>query len=256
MSVEIPQVNILGMNLNAVNIPRTLKIIERWLEECQSRYICLANVYAVTESQHDENLRHIYNHADLVTPDGMPLVWLSRLRGFSQVRRVYGPDLLREFCKISRNKGYRHFFYGGMPGVAERLVQHLQKQFPGLAIAGIYSPPFRQLTASEEQHIVDLINKSHPHIVWVGLGAFKQEKWMYRHVEKLHHPVLIGVGAAFDFISREKKQAPLWMQRVGLEWLFRLFSEPKRLWRRYLINNPWFVILLLRQFLKRKKTSN
>ncbi len=185
----------------------------------------------------------------MTTPDGMPLVWLSRLHGRRHVSRVYGPDLLIAVCQESIRAGYRHFFYGGAEGVPEALAAALLRRFPGLVVAGTYSPPFRPLTPEEDEQIVAMIDRARPDIVWVGLGAPKQEYWMAEHVGRLEAPVMVGVGAAFDFHSGRKKQAPRWMQRSGLEWLFRLLTEPRRLWRRYLINNPLFLWLVALQLL-------
>jgi N-acetylglucosaminyldiphosphoundecaprenol N-acetyl-beta-D-mannosaminyltransferase len=176
-------------------------------------------------------------------------VWLSRLRGFRDVERVYGPDLLLACCDHSRVIGYRHFFYGGGPGVPELLSERLRARFPGLSVAGGFSPPFRELTPDEDAECVHRINAAHPDIVWVGLGTPKQERWMAEHRATLDAAVLIGVGAAFDFHAGLKRQAPRWMQRSGLEWLFRLLAEPRRLWRRYLRNNPLFVWHVLLQSL-------
>jgi N-acetylglucosaminyldiphosphoundecaprenol N-acetyl-beta-D-mannosaminyltransferase len=156
-------------------------------------------------------------------------------------------------CEHSIQKGYRHFLYGGNPTVPEKLAQNLTQGFAGLNIVGTYSPPFRQLTPEEDQQIVEMINQADPHIVWVGLSTPKQERWMADHIGRLTAPVLIGVGAAFDFHAGLKKQAPRWMQRSGLEWLFRLITEPRRLWKRYLINNPLFVILIIAQALRIKR---
>ena len=178
----------------------------------------------------------------------MPLVWISRLRGHSGVERVYGPDLMLACCEASVAKGYRHFFYGGAGGVPEQLSERLQKRFPGLQIAGQWSPPFRELTTLEEAEMVERINAAQPDIVWIGLSTPKQERWMARYVGRISAPVLIGVGAAFDMHAGVKKQPPRWMQRSGLEWLFRLGAEPRRLWRRYLINNPLFAWRLLLQW--------
>jgi N-acetylglucosaminyldiphosphoundecaprenol N-acetyl-beta-D-mannosaminyltransferase len=228
---------------------QTLEAIDEWVMQRQPHYVCVTNVHVVMECQYAETLRQTLNTADLVTPDGMPLVWVSRLRGFSQTERVAGPDLILEVCQRSVSKGYRHFLYGGPPGVPERLAKHLGQQIPGLQVCGTYSPPFRELTPQEDEQVIQLINGANPDIVWVGLGAPKQEYWMRRHVGLLTAPVMIGVGAAFDLHSGLKKRAPRWMQRWGLEWLFRLLSEPKRLWRRYLIFNPAFVVLALLQLL-------
>jgi N-acetylglucosaminyldiphosphoundecaprenol N-acetyl-beta-D-mannosaminyltransferase len=172
--------------------------------------------------------------------------------GFRHVERVYGPDLMLAVCEHSAKRGYRHFFYGGAPGVTEKLAVQLRSRFPGLQVAGTYSPPFRPLTPEEDREVVERINSSQPDIVWVGIGAPKQERWMAEHVGRLCAPVLIGVGAAFDFHGGLKKQAPRWMQKSGLEWSFRLMSEPRRLWRRYLVNNPFFLWLIFLQALGRK----
>jgi N-acetylglucosaminyldiphosphoundecaprenol N-acetyl-beta-D-mannosaminyltransferase len=226
-----------------------LRTIEAWILRRESHYVCVTGVHGVMESQRDEVLRRIHNAAGLVTPDGMPLVWLSRLMGFRPVERVYGPDLMLELCERSAKHGYRQFFYGGAPGIAEKLALRLQSRFPSLKVSGFYSPPFRPLTPEEDKAEVELINATKPHILWVGLSTPKQERWMAEHMAWLHTPVLIGVGAAFDFHAGIKRQAPRWMQRTGLEWLFRLLMEPRRLWRRYLINNPLFLWLVLLQLL-------
>jgi N-acetylglucosaminyldiphosphoundecaprenol N-acetyl-beta-D-mannosaminyltransferase len=232
---------------------QALSIIDRWIAHRQQHYVCVTGVHGVMESQRDEGLRRIHNDAGLVTPDGMPLVWLSRLHGHSHVGRVYGPDLMLALCEHSLSKGYNHFFYGGGEGVPELLANNLQRRFRGLRIVGGYSPPFGLLSDAEDERIVEAINEADPDIVWIGLSTPKQERWMTEHVGRLTAPVLIGVGAAFDFHAGLKKQAPRWMQRSGLEWLFRLAAEPRRLWRRYLVNNPLFVVLMLQQALGLKR---
>lgn len=247
--MDIPRENVLGVGISAINMQVVLEVIDGWIRSRDSHYVCVTGVHGVMESQRDEGLRSIHNAAGLVTPDGMPLVWLSRLRGHRHVSRIYGPDLMLTLCNHSVPQGYRHFLYGGATRVPEKLGQNLRDRFSGIKIAGMFSPPFRPLTTEEDAHIVHMINASKPDIVWVGLSTPKQERWMAEHVTKLDAPVLIGVGAAFDFIAGLKKQAPFWMQRSGLEWLFRLITEPRRLWRRYLINNPLFVWLILKQSL-------
>jgi N-acetylglucosaminyldiphosphoundecaprenol N-acetyl-beta-D-mannosaminyltransferase len=207
------------------------------------------------ESQHDEQLRRIHNDAGLVTPDGMPLVWLCRLKGQRGVERVYGPDLMLALCARSESVGYRHFFYGASPAVLDALTKRLLGRYQTLIVAGTYSPPFGQLHPSEDDLIVERIKQASPDIVWVGLSTPKQERWMADHVERLGVPVLIGVGAAFDFHSGFKRQAPRWMQRTGLEWFFRLCSEPRRLYRRYLINIPLFVLYLAQDALKLRRST-
>ncbi len=252
--MTIARVNILGVGISAVNMPTVLQTIEAWIDRHESRYVCVSPVHSIMESQRDEHLRHIHNATGLVTPDGMPLVWLSRLMGFREVEQVCGSDLMLSVCGQFHftQQDYRHFFYGGTPAVLKQLQAQLLERFPNLQVAGIYAPPFRPLTPAEDRIVVNRINASKPDIVWVGLGAPKQERWMADHVGRLHAPVLIGVGAAFDFHAGTKKRAPRWMQRCGLEWLFRLMMEPRRLWQRYLINNPWFLWLVLRQALGRQ----
>jgi N-acetylglucosaminyldiphosphoundecaprenol N-acetyl-beta-D-mannosaminyltransferase len=243
------RVNVLGVGISAINMQLALQTIQGWVEQRCSSYVCVTGVHGVMESQKDEALRQIHNLAGMVTPDGMPLVWLSRLYGHEYASRVYGPDLMLALCQMPEARGYRHFFYGGAEGVPEQLANSLQERFPGLVVAGAYSPPFRQLTREEDRQIVRMLREAKPDIVWVGLGTPKQERWMACHVEELPNSVMIGVGAAFDFHTGRKPQAPDWMQRNGLEWFFRLMTEPRRLWRRYLVNNPWFVCLVVAQAL-------
>lgn len=241
------RVNVLGVAVSAITMADALARIDQWIATQSYAYVCVTGVHGVMESQHDPALRDIHNQAGLVTPDGMPLVWLSRLRGHPHVERVYGPDLMLACCAASIGKGYRHFLYGGGPGVPERLADRLMARFPGLKVVGTWSPPFRELTSSEEQDVVSRIAATRPDIVWVGLSTPKQERWMARFVSRVPAAVLIGVGAAFDLHAGLKKQAPRWLQRAGLEWLFRLSTEPRRLWRRYLVNNPAFVWRILLQ---------
>jgi N-acetylglucosaminyldiphosphoundecaprenol N-acetyl-beta-D-mannosaminyltransferase len=252
-SSEYPRVNILGVGVSAINLDMAIKSIDNWIQKQESHYICVRDVHGVMESQRDREICHIHNHAGLVTPDGMPLVWLCRLKGHAYVERVYGPDLMLALCEHSLHKGYRHYFYGGVEGVPELLAQRLRQRFPGLQIVGTISPPFQPLTEEEDIEIVKEINQQSPHVIWVGLSTPKQEYWMASHIGKINAPVFIGVGAAFDFLAGIKKQAPRWMQRSGLEWLFRLGMEPGRLWRRYLINAPIFIVFVLLQSLGLRK---
>jgi N-acetylglucosaminyldiphosphoundecaprenol N-acetyl-beta-D-mannosaminyltransferase len=241
VSLASDRVGVLGVGVCPVSIPVVLDIVDDWIRTGEPHYVCVTDVHAVMETQRDPELKRIYDEAGLVVPDGMPLVWLSRLGGHAETDRVYGPDLLLACCEHSLVRGYRHFFYGGASGVAELLAQRLAQRYPGLRVAGTYSPPFRPLTPAEDAAIVKRINDSGADFVWVGLGAPKQERWMYRQRASLRAPVLLGVGAAFDFHAGLKRQAPRWLQRSGFEWLFRLLTEPRRLWRRYLRNNPAFI---------------
>jgi N-acetylglucosaminyldiphosphoundecaprenol N-acetyl-beta-D-mannosaminyltransferase len=208
------------------------------------------------ECQRDEEMRRAVNGAGLATPDGMPLVWLSRRwQNQTRVERVYGPDLMLALCHCSVKRGYSHYFYGGAAGVPELLAEKLERLIPGLKLAGTYSPPFHPLTTAEDAQIVTRINQATPDIVWVGLGTPKQDLWMAAHRDQLTAPVLVGVGAAFDFHTGRIPQAPPGMQRAGLEWLFRLWQEPRRLWYRYLVYNPLFIALVAAQLLKLRRYS-
>jgi N-acetylglucosaminyldiphosphoundecaprenol N-acetyl-beta-D-mannosaminyltransferase len=249
------RVNILGVGISAINMDIALETIEDWIARREPHYVCVTGVHGVIESQRDDELRRIHNASGLTTPDGMPLVWLSRLKGFRYVSRVYGPDLMLALCKRSVTHGYRHFFYGGAEGIPEQLAANLRRRSPGLQVVGVCSPPFRLLTAEEDEQVMQMINRAAPDIVWVSLSTPKQERWMADHIGRVEAPVLIGVGAAFDFLTGWKRQAPRWMQRSGLEWLFRLLTEPRRLWRRYLVNNPLFVLLVLAQALGLRRYS-
>ncbi len=188
----------------------------------------------------DAKLRSIYDNAALVLTDGMPLVWAARQRGQRNARRVAGPDLVAKICEASVPHGHRHYFLGGAPGVAEAMATALQGSYPGLQIAGWHAPAFGPPDATEHATLIDKLNTSQIDILWVGLGAPKQEKWISQHLAQLNIPLQIGVGAAFDFHAGSKTRAPTWMQSAGLEWLHRLGSEPARLWRRYLLTNLHF----------------
>lgn len=250
--MEVAAVRILGVKVSAVNMDVALAAIEGWVAERSRHYVCVSGAHGLTESHYDPELRRIHNEAGMVTPDGMPLVWFSHWMGLRHVERVCGPDLLPETCARSQARGYRHFFYGGGPGVAALLARRLEERYPGLQITGVYEPPFRPLTPEEDRQVVERINAARPDIVWVGLSTPKQERWMAEHRDRIEAPVLIGIGAAFDFHAGLRKRAPRWMQRSGLEWAFRLLSEPGRLWRRYLIGHAQFMGLLALQLLAQR----
>jgi N-acetylglucosaminyldiphosphoundecaprenol N-acetyl-beta-D-mannosaminyltransferase len=224
--------------------------ISYWIDSRTRRYVSVCPVHTVMECQRSLEMKRAVNQAGLATPDGMPLVWLSRWwQKQAPVERVYGPDLMLALCQRSVEHGYTNYFFGGAAGVPELLAEKLQVRFPGLSVVGAYSPPFRSVTPIEDAEIIAKINQAAPDIIWVGLGAPKQDLWMAAHREQLTAPVLIGVGAAFDFHTGRIPQAPRWMQQNGLEWLFRLWQEPTRLWYRYLAYNPLFVLLVLAQVL-------
>jgi N-acetylglucosaminyldiphosphoundecaprenol N-acetyl-beta-D-mannosaminyltransferase len=249
------RVNILGVDVSAINMDDALATLDGWIRDRTAHYVCVTGVHGIMESTRDPALREIHNAAGMVTPDGMPLVWMAHLLGFPNVSRVYGPDLMRAVTAVSPKTGYRHFYFGGRPGTAERLRDVLMLGHPGLQVVGTLSPPFGEIAADEDEAMVQAIRAARPDIVWVGLGTPKQERWMRAHVDRLEVPVLVGVGAAFDFLSGEKKQAPVWIQRSGFEWLFRMMCEPRRLLGRYLRNNPVFVVLALQQLLSTRRQA-
>jgi N-acetylglucosaminyldiphosphoundecaprenol N-acetyl-beta-D-mannosaminyltransferase len=246
-STTIPSVDVLGVRVSALDRPRACAEIRRWIETGAREYVCVTGVHGVMESQRDPELRAIHNASGLTVPDGMPLVWMSRRAGVADVARVYGPDLMLDVLSEAADRGWSSFFYGGKEGVPELLAQKLTERFPGLEVAGTYSPPFRALTADEDADVVRRINEAAPDLVWVGLSTPKQERWMASHRAALQAPALLGVGAAFDFHAGLLRQAPERLQRAGLEWAFRLAVEPRRLWRRYLSNNPRFLYAVSRR---------
>jgi N-acetylglucosaminyldiphosphoundecaprenol N-acetyl-beta-D-mannosaminyltransferase len=245
---------VLGVRVDAVQISDVIAQMEEWIARREGcRYVAVTGMHGVTEAQHDAQFKTILNSAGLVVPDGMPLVWIGRRHGFDMPRRVYGPELMAKFCKQTASKGYRHSFYGGAPGVAEDLASRFVSRFPGVVVVGTYSPPFRTLTQEEDREIIHAIEGAHADIVWVGLSTPKQERWMFEHRDRLNVPVLVGVGAAFDFHTGRIAQAPAGMGDHGIEWLFRLSVEPRRLWRRYLIYGAEFAVLVLLELLSLRK---
>lgn len=244
---EPPRTNVLGVGISATTIPCTVAAVENWIARGERRYICVTGVHGVLECQRDPRLRRIHNASGLTVPDGMPMVWLSHHAGHREVERVYGPDLMLALCARAAARGYSLFLYGAAPGVADQLASTLERRFPELRVAGTYSPPFRVLTEDEERALAERFAALRPDITFVGLSTPKQERWMAAHVGLLETRVMIGVGAAFDFHTGRVKQAPVWMRRSGLEWLYRLTREPRRLWRRYVLGNPRFVLLIALQ---------
>lgn len=248
---SVPRIDVLGVGVSAIDIPAAIDTLAGWVADRVDTYVCVTGVHGVMESQKDPSLRSIHNRAGMVTPDGMPLVWLGRrFAGRKHMARVYGPDLMLEVCRQSSDRGWRHFFYGGAEGVPELLRDRLCQRFRGLEVAGTYAPPFRPLTREEDAAIISRVNASGAHFTWIGLSTPKQERFMAEHCGQING-VMLGVGAAFDFHAGLKRQAPRIVQRSGLEWLFRMLSEPRRLAPRYLVNNPRFVWRITRQLLAR-----
>jgi N-acetylglucosaminyldiphosphoundecaprenol N-acetyl-beta-D-mannosaminyltransferase len=236
------RVPVLGVRVDAVQIPDAIARLEGWIAaRDRSRFVAVTGMHGVTEAHRDRTFRRVLAAADMVVPDGMPLVWLGRARGHALRRRVYGPELMLEFCRGTAARNLRHYFYGGGPGVADELAERMAARFPGVIVAGTCTPPFRPLTREEDDEVVAHINAAHADVLWVGLSTPKQERWMFDHRDRLNVPAMVGVGAAFDMHSGRLRQAPSWMGEHGLEWLYRLSQEPRRLWRRYILLGSLFV---------------
>jgi N-acetylglucosaminyldiphosphoundecaprenol N-acetyl-beta-D-mannosaminyltransferase len=247
------RVNVLGVGVSVLNLKTALDAIAGAIRARRKGYVCVTGVHGVIEAQDDENFRRILNQAFLCTPDGMPMVWMGKIRGHSEMRRVYGPDLMLDVCAWSEKKSCRHFFFGGAPRAAEQLRDRLIVRFPDLQVVGCHAPPFRPLEAAEKMQLQEVIRAARPDILWVGLSTPKQERFMAEFLPQLEVTLMIGVGAAFDFHAGRVKQAPRWMQRSGLEWFYRLCREPRRLAMRYLRNNPLFLMKIAGQFLGLKR---
>jgi len=241
------RINVLGIGISVINMDDALQRMATWIDQKQRHYVCVTGVHGVMESHRSPELRHIHNAAGMVTPDGMPLAWLLKLAGFHHADRVCGPELMPRMFVLSQPRGDRHFLYGGSQTALELLQRRLLDLAPNAQIAGMYSPPYRALTTQEDAEIIAMINNSEADIVWVGLSTPKQEKWMAAHRAHLEASILIGVGAAFDIHAGLIPRAPRFLRRTGFEWTYRLLREPRRLWWRYLSNNPAFVTLVALQ---------
>jgi N-acetylglucosaminyldiphosphoundecaprenol N-acetyl-beta-D-mannosaminyltransferase len=250
--------NVIGVNISKTSYDEVVQLCAQWAAERRAgtgltnrgRYITITSVHGLIEAQDKPELKRIFNEADIATPDGMPVVWAVRSFGHRKQQRVYGPTLMLNICRNAAITGDRIFLYGGREDTLPVLTERLLQQFPTLQIAGSYSPPFRPLTPEEDASVQNQIRASNADIVFVGISTPKQEKWMYEHRSCFPGVTMLGVGAAFDFHAGRTKQAPAWMQRNGLEWLFRLFMEPARLWKRYLVMTPRFLPLWAMQLLR------
>ena len=242
-----PRVDVLGVGISVLDLGSAVAALRDALAAGCRGYVTVTGVHGVMESQDDEALRRIHNGSLLTTPDGMPMVWMGRLAGHKTMGRVYGPDLMEEVFAWTQKSGHTHFFYGGNTGVAEELKAKLEARFPGIRIVGTYTPPFRALDEKELADLAAQVAAVRPDFFWVGLSTPKQERFMASHLPKLDAKIMLGVGAAFDFHAGRVRQAPRWIQRSGFEWLYRMCAEPRRLWRRYLRNNPRFVWRVLGQ---------
>jgi len=236
------KIQVLKTQLHATDYLSAVNLIHSWARLAESRYACMANVHMLMEAYDSLDFMRILNQADLVTPDGLPLVWMMRAKGQRLQTRVYGPTLMLHLLEAAVRENLSVGFYGSKPEVLDMLVERMRAKYPSLKVSFMCSPPFRDLTQPEDNEILKRINDSGVQILFVGLGCPKQEKWMAAHRGKVQ-AVMLGVGAAFDFHAGVKAQAPVWMQKVGLEWLFRFVTEPRRLWKRYLYHNPRFILL-------------
>lgn len=235
--------NILGVNISVTNMNEAVNYIENNLESLKGNYICVSNVHTTVMSYEDESYRNIQNYGAMALPDGGPLSVVSRIRGFKEAQRVTGPDLMSEIFKISEERGYKHYFYGSTEETLDGLKTKLTQKYPKLQIVGMFSPPFRKLTELEDVEITNKINESNANFIWVGLGAPKQEIWMFNHKNKVNG-LMLGVGAGFDYHAEKIKRAPKWMQNNNLEWVYRLLQDPRRLYKRYLTTNFKFLKLI------------
>jgi N-acetylglucosaminyldiphosphoundecaprenol N-acetyl-beta-D-mannosaminyltransferase len=231
---------VMNVFIDAVSWETALQHLGDWASDSESRYVCICNVHSVVAAYQDEAFQTVLNHADMATPDGMPVAWALRRQGFAWQQRINGPDLMWKFCQEASINGQAVYFYGSTQKTLSMLEGKLKTYFPKLKIAGMYSPPFRMLSEDEDSTIVSRINASGAGVVFVSLGCPKQEYWMATHHGRIK-AVMIGVGAAFDYHAGVIRRAPMWMQNIGLEWFYRLISEPRRLWRRYLTTNLMFI---------------
>lgn len=247
-NAEIQRYSLLGVPVAVVNMSSSIQRVRSWVERRdRGRMVNFCTVHMLVEGVKNPEFTELLQKADMNCPDGMPLVWYGKRKGYGSVQRVCGPEFLPAFCEATADMNLRHYFYGGAEGVSVKAASELQKRFPGMQIAGAYSPPFRDLTPEEEEELVRTINEARPDLIWVCLGCPKQERWIERFRNRLNVPVLLAVGLAVDVAAGNKRRAPVVMSKAGLEWLFRLVQEPKRLWRRYLVYNSIFLYRLLRQ---------
>ena len=251
--ISNPRAKVLGVEVDAIDLPTAVRAVLDATSGEGKSYACLLGAHSIVESLRDPLLADAYRNAALKLPDGMPTVWFGRWQGFTQMDRVFGPDLMARVFEESQGTGQRHFLYGGLPGVAGDLAQRLLMKFPRAQIVGTYTPPFRKLTCSEEADLAAQIEDCRPDILWVGISSPKQDLFMREYSARLNVRVMVGVGAAFDFHSGRLKDSPNWVKRAGLQWFHRLLQEPRRLWRRYLRTNTLFLWLTVLAVLRLRK---
>jgi N-acetylglucosaminyldiphosphoundecaprenol N-acetyl-beta-D-mannosaminyltransferase len=236
-----PVTQVLGVSVAALDMERAIRCVAAELRARRKGYVCMAGVHGIMEAQRNPELAAIFAASSFTFPDGTPTVWVGRLQGHKQMQRVAGPDLMLEIFRRKEFAGYTHFLYGGEPGVAEQLQERLTSQYPWIRIVGTCTPPFRELNSAEEQNLVSRVRRLKPDIVWVGISTPKQERFMHRYLPILNTTLMFGVGAAYDFHTGRLKDAPQWVKTIGMQWFHRLLQDPRRLWKRYLRNNPAFL---------------
>jgi N-acetylglucosaminyldiphosphoundecaprenol N-acetyl-beta-D-mannosaminyltransferase len=247
------RVNVLGVGVTPLDARQTIDLIDAAIRENHKSYICVTGVHGIMEAQKDPGLRAIINRSMITTADGRPTVWVGRLQGFRKMKQLTGPNLMLQLCQESVAKGQTHFFYGGDVGVADQLKLTLEARYPGLRVVGTYTPPFRPLNAKEEQELQETIARVKPDLFWVGLSTPKQERFMAQYLPKLDTKVMLGVGAAFDIHTGRIQESPEWLKATGMQWFHRMCQEPRRLWKRYLYNNPRFIVRITSQLLGFRK---
>ena len=244
-----PRVNVLGVGVHAINMQEAVTFLLESVRQRRKGYVCVTGVHGIMEAQQNCRFRQTLNDSLLTTPDGMPTVWVGKARGHKTMDRVFGPELMLNLCRESCARGLTHFLYGGAPGVAETLKNSLEAKCPGIRVIGTYTPPFRPLSIQEHLDLVQQVNELKPDIIWVGLSTPKQERFMAEYISKFDCSLMLGVGAAFDLHTGRMTDSPDWVKRSGLQWAHRLMQEPRRLWKRYLINNPKFLYAITAQLL-------
>jgi len=246
---QYPAANVLNVRVDAIDMERALQRVEEMLQRQNKAYICVAGVHGIMEAQKCAALADVYANADMTIPDGMPLVWVGHAQGQTTMQRVTGPDFMLELFRRQSFAATTHYLYGGEPGVADRLREVLGRRFPQARILGVRTPPFRDLDPAEQREFLEEIRRLRPDVIWVGISCPKQEIFMRRYLPLLETKIMVGVGAAFDYHTGRIRDSADWVKRAGLQWLHRFIQDPKRLWKRYLLNNPPFVFRILCQLL-------
>lgn len=255
--IDVPQIQILGLPVHMVQIPEVVSLMTKWAmgERGKPYWIVVADMHAIIEAHKRPEFRAMLSSADLTVPDGISLIKVARRKGVPLRARVAGTDLMKVFFRQTQRSGLSHYFYGDTDHTLSHLVQKLDKDFPGITIAGACSPPFRPLTAQEDEAMISRINEAKPDVLWVGLGLPKQEQWIHEHRDRLEVPLVLGVGAAFKFLAGTVRRAPDWIGELGLEWLWRFAHEPRRLWKRIMVEGPQFVGLVVLELAGWRRSS-